>query len=63
VAPSSKNKLFFFGGYQGTIQRSDPQQNIAYVPTPALLAGDFTTLAGTAVPGKASSRLPHLRDS
>jgi len=41
-----KNKLFFFGGYQGTIQRSDPTQNTAYVPTPAMLAGDFTTFAG-----------------
>src|SRR5947209_3714843 len=41
-----KNKLFFFGGYQGTIQRSDPTQNTAYVPTPAMLRGDFTTFAG-----------------
>src|SRR5262245_2441170 len=40
-----KNKLFFFGGYQGTIQRSEPTQNIAYVPTPAMLAGDFTAFA------------------
>jgi hypothetical protein len=37
-----QNKLFFFGGYQGTIQRSDPAQNTAYVPTPAMLAGDFS---------------------
>jgi hypothetical protein len=41
-----KNKLFFFGGYQGTIQRSDPTQNTAYVPNPAMLAGDFSTFAG-----------------
>ena len=41
-----KNKLFFFGGYQGTVQRSDPTQNTAYVPTPAMLRGDFTTFAG-----------------
>ena len=41
-----KNKLFFFGGYQGTIQRSEPTQNTAYVPTPAMLQGDFTTFAG-----------------
>jgi len=44
--PIVKNKLFFFGGYQGTILRSEPQQNIAYVPTAAMLAGDFSTLAG-----------------
>src|SRR5207247_2078168 len=44
--PIVKNKLFFFGGYQGTIQRSDPTQNTAYVPTAAMLLGDFTTFAG-----------------
>ena len=42
--PIKANKLFFFGGYQGTIQRSTPPQNIAFVPTPAMLAGDFTAL-------------------
>src|SRR5437016_3917102 len=40
-----KNKLFFFGGYQGTIQRSEPTQNIAYVPSTAMLHGDFTAFA------------------
>ena len=43
--PIVRSKLFFFGGYQGTIQRSEPSQNIAYVPTPAMLAGDFSTFA------------------
>jgi hypothetical protein len=47
-----KNKLFFFGGYQGTIQRSDPTQNTAYVPTPDMLRGDFTTFAGPACQAK-----------
>jgi hypothetical protein len=42
--PIKKNKLFFFAGYQGTEQRSDPTQNIAYVPTAAMLAGDFTAI-------------------
>src|SRR5438552_15549543 len=42
--PVVKNKLFVFGGYQGTTERSAPPQNIAYVPTPAMLAGDFTTV-------------------
>ena len=46
-----KNKLFFFGGYQGTIQRSEPTQNIAYVPTPAMLAGDFSTFASSLCQG------------
>jgi hypothetical protein len=43
--PVQKDKLFFFAGYQGTIQKSDPPQSIAYVPTPAMLAGDFTAVA------------------
>ncbi len=46
--PIKKNKLFFFAGYQGTIERSAPPQIIAYVPTPAMLAGDFTTFASPA---------------
>src|SRR5438093_1497717 len=48
-----KNKLFFFGGYQGTIQRSEPAQNIAFVPSAAMLAGDFSALASTPCQPKA----------
>src|SRR5262249_43135358 len=46
--PIVKNKLFFFGGYQGTIQRSDPAFNNGYVPTAAMLQGDFTAFASAA---------------
>jgi hypothetical protein len=46
--PIVKNKLFFFGGYQATKERSDPGQTIAYVPTAAMLAGDWTTFASAA---------------
>ena len=46
--PIRRNKLFFFGAYQNTIVRSDPPQSFAYVPTPAMLAGDFTAFASTA---------------
>ena len=49
--PIIKNKLFFFGGYQGTPQRSDPPTSITYVPTPDMLAGDFTTFASPACNG------------
>src|SRR6516162_8951972 len=41
-----KDKLFFFAGYQRTSLRSDPPQSFAYVPTPDVLAGDFTVRAG-----------------
>jgi hypothetical protein len=40
-----KDKLFFFGGYQGTRQRSDPASQTAYTPTAATLAGNFTGFA------------------
>lgn len=39
-----KDKLFYFGGYQQTVQRSNPTATKAFVPTAAALAGDFTTL-------------------
>jgi hypothetical protein len=44
--PVLKNRLFFFAGYQQRDTRSDPPASIAYVPTPAAIAGDFTALAG-----------------
>ncbi len=40
-----KDKLFFFGGYQGTRNRSNPPQNITHIPTASMLAGDFSTIA------------------
>src|SRR5688572_9522709 len=42
--PIIRNKLFFFGAYQGTFLRQVPSGNISYVPTPQMLAGDFTTI-------------------
>jgi hypothetical protein len=46
--PVIKNKLFFFGGYQGTIQRADAADTQAFVPTAAMLAGDWTAFAAPA---------------
>src|SRR5206468_8874334 len=43
--PIEKNKLFVFGGYQGTITRSSPLNTTAFVPTADMIAGDFTTFA------------------
>src|SRR6266850_2258364 len=40
--PIVRDRLFFFGGYQGTVLRQRPASNIAYVPTAAMLAGDFS---------------------
>ena len=43
--PVLQNKLFFFGGYQGTITRQDPADTRSFVPNAAMLAGDFTEYA------------------
>ncbi len=42
--PIRKDKIFVFGGYQGTRIRTAPPQSIAFVATPAALNGDFSTL-------------------
>ena len=46
--PVLKNKVFFFGGYQGRIERSNPATTISYIPTTAMLNGDFTAFASPA---------------
>src|ERR1051326_2034299 len=43
-----KNKLFFFAGYQGTKIRQDPSDLTTFVPTAAMMAGDFTAFASPA---------------
>src|SRR5207253_928079 len=40
--PIVANKLFFFGGYQGTRTRSDPADLTGFVPTERMLSGDFS---------------------
>jgi hypothetical protein len=49
-----KDKLFFFAGYQGTRQRSDPAANMAYVPTAAALAGNFSFTRRRQIGGRLS---------
>src|SRR6059036_1200419 len=46
--PIVKNKLFFFGGYQGTTLRQDPINNQQFIATPAMLAGNWTAFASPA---------------
>jgi hypothetical protein len=43
--PIIADRLFFFGGYQGTFVRQTPTDNINFVPTAQMLAGDFTAVA------------------
>jgi hypothetical protein len=46
--PVIKNKLFFFGNYQGTRLVQASNSNQTYTPTSAMLTGDFSGLATTA---------------
>ena len=43
--PIVENKLFFFAGVQGTRVKQQPASITAWVPTAAMLNGDFTTFA------------------
>ncbi len=43
-----RDKLFFFAGVQDTSLKSNPTSNSSFVPTPAMLNGDFTTFASAA---------------
>jgi hypothetical protein len=51
VLPRFRDKLFFFFGFQETAQVSAPVDMPAFVPTPAMLNGDFSTFASAACNG------------
>jgi len=55
--PIIKDKLFFFGGYQGTRNRQNPPSTLALVPTPAMLAGDFTAVESGACQSRGARSL------
>jgi hypothetical protein len=42
--PIKANKVFFFAAYQGTTVRQDPADRRAFVPTAAMMSGDFTAV-------------------
>ncbi len=46
--PIMKNKMFFFGGVQRTLNRQVPTSATVFVPTAAMLAGDFTAFTSAA---------------
>jgi hypothetical protein len=57
-----KDKLFFFTGYQGTRVRSTPNGTTSFVPTAAVLGGDFSAMesAGCQSNGKARTLIDPL---
>ena len=56
--PLLKDKLFFFGGYQGKIEKSNPPETVSFVPTATMLAGDFTEIAAPACTPRTLSPRP-----
>jgi Carboxypeptidase regulatory-like domain len=46
--PIKRDRVFFFAGYQGTTTRQMPLNATAFVPTAAMMAGDFTTFMSPA---------------
>jgi hypothetical protein len=49
--PIVRDKLFFFVGLQATTTRQNPLDQQAFVPTAAMMAGDFTAFASPACNG------------
>jgi len=55
--PVKKNKVFFFGGFQGTSLRYNPNNSISTVPTQAMLQGNWTQFASAACQGGVAKTL------
>jgi hypothetical protein len=56
--PIIKDRLFIFGGSQNTITRQDPNGITAFVPTQAMLNGDFTACPAS-IPSTLKSQYPN----
>jgi Carboxypeptidase regulatory-like domain len=54
--PIKKDKLFGFFGYQGTRVRTAPPSSITYVPTQAVLNGDWSALESSACQSSGTAR-------
>ena len=46
--PVRRDRLFFFGAYQGKVEKTNPPTTVSFVPTAKMLAGDFTEVSGSA---------------
>ena len=60
--PAWKDRLFFFGGYQGTRVRSFQGGLSSFVPTPADIAGDFSSLLSASDPNNPQKRAIQLKN-
>ena len=50
-----KDKWFYFGGYQGTRNRSNPSSPTSTIPNAAMIGGDFSVMASSTCQSKAIS--------
>src|SRR5262245_58796576 len=60
--PIVRDKLFFFGGYQGTRIRNTQNNLTAFVPTAANVGGDFSAYLNANDPGNPLRRVIAIRD-
>jgi hypothetical protein len=56
--PIMTDRMFFFGAYQGTRTDERPSDNVVFVPSQAMLAGDFTQVASAACRTAGNLTLP-----
>jgi hypothetical protein len=61
--PIQADRLFFFGAYQGSLIRQTPSDNIDFVPSAQMLAGDFSAAASPAcAAGGVTLRAPFVNN-
>src|SRR5262245_4686785 len=56
--PVVRDRIFFFGAYQGTRATQTPADIITFEPTAAMLAGDFSTVASAQCRAQGNLTLP-----
>ena len=56
--PIVKDRVFFFGAYQGTRATQTPADIITFIPTAAMMAGDFSTVASAQCRAQGNLVLP-----
>jgi hypothetical protein len=61
--PILRDQLFYFGTYQGTRVRSEAAGRVAFVPTAAERAGDFSSLATQLRRSRDAATVPRQSDS
>ena len=58
--PIVKDRIFFFGAYQGTRATQTPADIVTFIPTAAMLAGDFSTVASAQCRAQRNLTLPAI---